>query len=436
MNFYVKTFGCKVNQFESEYFINKLLNKNFKLSNVEKADILIVNSCAVTKEAERQLFQFLRKIKREKPDIKIFLTGCAVDNSFQKIKSLKLPEVIVSNFYKKNLVNILLEQNKPKKNLIYFKNISNETTFQLLESTETYLHTRKFFKIQDGCNNYCSYCIIPYLRGKPRSLEIRKAVEKIVDYSKYYNEVVITGINIGIYGRDLGIENGLLKLLEKLENKLLQKNINNFRIRLSSLKPDEISNEFIEFVAKSKFLCPHFHISVQNLNNKIIKLMNRQYSFETIEDSVNRIKALMPFAAIGADLITGFPGEAVEEFEDNLKKIEKTDINFYHIFPFSEREGTKAANLKENADKKEKKRRIKILKELTDRKKENFIKKNLEKNFKVLIESVGSRYLEGYSENYIKIIIKNPKNFKLKNNFLNVKGIEIYKKINILGRVI
>jgi threonylcarbamoyladenosine tRNA methylthiotransferase MtaB len=198
------------------------------------------------------------------------------------------------------------------------KSIFSEDRFNYLDSIDAALHTRKFFKIQDGCNNFCSYCIIPYLRGKPRSLHYEKILKNILILKDKFKEVVLTGINIGIYGKDLNIENGLFFLLESIENLLLKKNVKDFRIRLSSLKPDEIDEPFIDFIKKSKYFCPHFHLSIQNFNDKILNLMNRKYNFELIKEKIVNINENIEFAAIGADIITGFPGETEEEFIDNV----------------------------------------------------------------------------------------------------------------------
>ena len=216
-SFFIKTFGCKVNQFESEYFINSLINKGYILSKEESADTVIINSCAVTKEAERQFYQYIRKIKRNYPEKKIILTGCSVDNNLEKI--IKYGDIILSNYYKDKLPVIIEE-----KKIFLYKNISEEKIFKNLVSTETFLHTRKFFKIQDGCDNYCSYCIIPFLRGKPRSLPIKDVTKYILLLKDFYKEVVLTGINIGIYGKDLNLKNGLLMLLQEIENILQLKN--------------------------------------------------------------------------------------------------------------------------------------------------------------------------------------------------------------------
>jgi len=420
VRFYVKTFGCKVNQFESEYFINSLIKKGFKLTDSEKdSNVVIVNSCAVTNEAERQLRQYLRKLRRNFENIKIVLTGCAVDctEKFNK----ELFDTIVSNYYKQNLPSIISENS----NSTWLESIFNQKEFVELKAEESFQHTRKFFKIQDGCSNYCSYCIIPYVRGVPRSLPEEKVLENLIYFSEKFREVVLTGINVEMYGKDLGIRNGFLKLMESIENELDKRGVKDFRLRVTSLKPDKVLYNYVDFVAESKYFAPHFHISVQNFNNKVLKLMNRNYTSEDIFNIVAKIREKIANAGIGADMITGFIGEGEMEFEDNLKKIGEIDINFFHIFPFSRRNRTKAEKLNETCDNKEKKRRVKILKKITDRKKEEFIKRNLFRKFSVLVEKEEDGYFTGYSENYIKIFIQRKNHFTLKNKFVNVYGKKI-----------
>ncbi len=428
MKFFVKTFGCKVNQFESEYFINSLLEKGLQLSETENcSNLIIVNSCAVTNEAERQLKQYLRKIRREYPEQKIILTGCAVAASKNIDKNLY--DIIISNYYKKNLPDLIFSNNQSQ----WLKSIFLEKNFAELSSNNTYQHTRKFFKIQDGCSNYCSYCIIPYLRGKPRSLQMDKIINELINISKHFREVVLTGINIELYGKDFGIKDGFIKLVNSIEEELNKKGIKDFRIRITSLKPDKILYNYIDLVKNSKYFTPHFHISVQNLNDKILKLMKRNYTSSDIFDITDKIKSTLPYAAIGADIITGFIGEETEEFDDNVKKIQDINIDFFHIFPFSKKKGTYAYNQTETCSKKEKKRRVSILKEITDLKKEEFINKNLNRKLTVLVEKEDSFYYSGYSENYIKFFIPKKKYFTLKNKFVNVYGYKIKDRFFIEG---
>ena len=428
MKFAVKTLGCKVNQYESEYFINSLIEKGLQLVDLkDNPDIVIINSCSVTEEAKRQSFQLLRKAKRLNPFSKIIFTGCVVDET----KSLKIADIEISNFYKKNLSDLIKEENKR----FFIKEIHNEDKFQFLQVNKFFNTTRAFLKIQDGCNNYCSYCIIPYVRGKPRSLNKDEIINSILRLSENYKEVVLCGINIELYGVDSGLRDGFFNLLNEINEELSRRNIKNFRIRLSSLKPDKVNEKFVKLITESEFFCNHFHLSIQNLNDVVLKLMNRKYTFKEIERCINLIKSYNELSNIGADIITGFVNETDERFSDNVKKLENLDINYLHIFPFSMKKGTKAENFKEIVSKEDKKNRVKILKNIANNKKRKFLEKNLNKPMRVLIEKKEGSYHSGYSDNYLKIYVKLDLN-QLKNKFINVicksvekeglKGGEIY----------
>ncbi len=420
MKFTIKTLGCKVNQYESEYLINSLIEKGLQYVNLEESpDFIIINSCTVTDEAKRQSLQILRKAKRINPSSKIILTGCVVDENNRLSEDI----IIVSNSLKAKIPEILLNYNTKK---LYIKNIFNVDKFLELKVKNFHNTTRAFLKIQEGCNNYCSYCIIPYVRGKPRSLEKEKVINSILELSKNYKEIVLCGINIELYGLDFGEKNGLYNLLNEIDNELNKKNIKDLRIRLTSLKPDKIHEDLIKLIIKSKYFCNHFHLSIQNFNDEVLKLMNRNYGYREIEECVATIKSYDEYSNIGADVITGFINETEERFMDNVEKMKKIDINYFHIFPFSLKKGTKAENFKESIDKKEKKRRVKILKEIANSKKIDFLKKNLKKTHRVLIEKKEDNYFTGYSDNYLKFYLKIDLN-QLKNEFINVIPEEVYK---------
>ncbi len=418
MKFTVKTLGCKVNQYESEFIINSLIKKGLQYVNLDESpDFIIINSCTVTDEAKRQSFQILRKAKRINPFSKIILTGCVVDENNKLIDDI----ILVSNSFKPKITEIIFNS---KPGDIYIKNIFNEKKFHELEVKNFYNTTRAFLKIQEGCTNFCTYCIIPYVRGKPRSLEKKEVINSILKLSKNYNEIVLCGINIELYGIDFGEKNGFYNLLCEIENELDKKNIKDLRIRLTSLKPDKINENLIKLIINSKYFCNHFHLSIQNFNDEVLKLMNRNYDYKKIEECVNIIKSYDNNANIGADIITGFINETEEKFLDNVVKMEKIDINYFHIFPFSLKKGTKAENFKEIIDKKEKKRKGKILKDIANKKKTNFFKKNLNTIHRVLIEKKENNYFSGYSDNYLKIYVKIDLN-QLKNKFINVIVYEV-----------
>ncbi len=420
MKFSVKTLGCKVNQFESEYFINSLTKSGLKYVELNEApDIIIINSCTVTNEARRQSFQLLRKAKKLNPSSRLILTGCVVDENYN------LPEdvYIISNAFKHKLPEIIIKKLNNKK---FIKNIFEQSKFQELKVDNFYNTTRAFLKIQEGCNNYCTYCIIPYVRGKPRSLEMKKVIKSILELSTKYKEIVLCGINIQLYGIDFEQKNGFFILLNEIENELIKKNIENLRLRLSSLKPNKLDENFIKFIINSKYFCNHFHLSIQNFNDEVLKLMNREYSYSEIEECVNIIKSFDKYTNIGADIITGFINETEERFFDNVEKMKKIDINYFHIFPFSLKKGTKAERFKETLNRNEKKKRVNILKKIAYKKKIDFLEKNLNKVHRILIEKKEETLYSGYSDNYIKVYIEIDLN-QLKNEFINVICNERFK---------
>ena len=420
MRFTVKTLGCKVNQIESEYFINSLKEKNLKFVNLnESPDIIIINSCTVTDEAKRQSLQLLRKAKRLNPESKIIFTGCVVDEE----KNIEENVIVVSNSLKMKLPEIVYNSKINK----IVEDISKVKKFQKLEIKNFYNTTRAFLKIQEGCNNFCTYCIIPYVRGIPRSLEKKEVIDSIIKLQENYKEIVLCGINIELYGIDFGDNNGFFNLIKDIENELDKNNIKELRLRLTSLRPDKLNEGIIKFIINSKYFCNHFHLSIQNFNDEVLKLMNRKYSYSQIEECVNIIKSYDEFANIGADIITGFLNETEERFIDNVKKMEKIDINYFHIFPFSLKKGTYAEKFKEEINKKTKKKRVNILKEIASKKKVKFLQKNLGKPHRVLIEKLEDNLYSGYSDNYLKFYIKLDLN-QLKNKFVNVIGRVISKE--------
>ncbi len=428
MKFSVLTLGCKVNQYESEFIINSLIDKGYCFVNLnENPDIVIINSCSVTEEAKRQSLQYVRKAKRLKNLPKVILTGCVVDD----IKECKFADKCISNFYKKEFARLIDENGD-----FFYENIFNEDKFIHLPVKRFYNTTRGFLKIQDGCKSYCSYCRIIYLRGKPRSMFEKDVINSIVEIKEKQNikEIVLCGINISLYGVDFGLKNGLYKLLKKIDDLLRKKEIKNLRLRLSSLRPEVINKDFVKLINESEYFCPHLHLSIQNLNDDVLKLMNRNYRFIDICKVLEIIKKENEFINIGADLITGFPNETYERFKDNVKKLEEIDINYIHVFPFSKKKGTKAYEFNENISKEEKKERVKILRAIGEEKKRNFLEKNLNLIHRILIEEFKDNYWMGFSDNYIKFKIKVDLN-QLKNKFINAIAKRIENNLIMGGEI-
>jgi len=372
------TYGCKVNQTESQKWERILKLKGYTVTTEpEEADIWIINTCAVTHKAEVQSRQIINKAK--KSGKKAFVTGCYVELS--RIKGSESVKVF-SNFEKDNILN----------------------EFELLNETETLniSRHRAIVKIQDGCNQYCSYCIVPYLRGKPRSYKIEEIIEEIKNYASMgIREIVLSGINLGLYGKDFGNQINLNRLL-----KVILKETSGFRIRLSSIEVNHIDQEFLEIISDSR-VCKHLHIPLQHGSDRILSLMNRPYNSAQFSEVIERILKLYKDIAIGTDIIVGFPSETEEDFKKTLKFIEKTGFSYLHVFAYSKRPFTKASEMPEHVSENIKKARANHLIEIGKSKKSEYIKKFLGAELEVIIESKKNGFFTATSDNYIKCFINN-----------------------------
>ena len=383
----ILTYGCKVNQYESQ-----LIKENIeKDENFKDENIVIINSCCVTEKVEKEIKKKIKKLLKEGK--KIFLTGCLAEKDTTYFKNLGNIEIVKKDFFYR------------------YKN--------RIEKFNS--HTRVFIKVEDGCENFCSYCIIPYVRGKIRSRKEEEIIEEIKCLSENgYKEIVLTGIDLGSYGKDTGKD--LKSLIEKIEK------IDGIeRIRLSSIEIYHINEEFIDFLKNVKKFCPHFHIPLQSGSDRILELMGRRYKFEEYFKKIDMIREKIEKATFTTDIMVGFPSENEDDFEKSCSAIEKVKFLKVHIFPYSEREFTKAINLPDKIDEKKKKEREKILFEVSNRVgrsvKEEFIGKELY----VLFEREENKLWEGYSENYIPFILKSDDNLRNKIVKVVARKIIIHK---------
>lgn len=410
MKIVIHTLGCKVNQYESDSLQLALENRGHEVSNkLEKADIYIVNTCAVTNEAERKSRQTISKFQKLNSKAKIFVCGCASQKDSNKFSDLKNVYFISGVANKMRIVSELeriIDKKDNKKTQISIQKLSNEYE-NIYFSKPT--KTRAFIKIQDGCNNFCSYCIIPYLRGRSRSRNIIDILNEIQNLDKDIKEIILTGIDISDY--KINGELALGRLLQELSN-------HNIRVRLGSLEQGLITDEFMNSISKSKNLCPHFHLSLQSGSESVLKRMNRHYTPQEFLRSVQKLRDIFVNPAITTDIIVGFPGETDKEFNETVKFIKKVKFANLHIFPYSKREGTLAAKFKD-LDGIIKKQRIAILEKINNKLKKDYIKKSKKTLHSVLIEEKKKNFFIGYSENYIKCYIKD-ENILL-NSFVNVK---------------
>lgn len=411
MKIVVYTLGCKVNQYESDALQLALENRGFEVSNkLGKADAFIVNTCAVTNEAERKSRQTISKFQKLNPEAKIFVCGCASQKESNKFKDLKNVRFIsgVANKIRiaDELEKVFAGKLDNESSRIDIEEISEEYSDNYLSKPSK---TRAFIKIQDGCNNFCSYCIIPYLRGRSRSRNIIDILNEIESFEGNIKEVVLTGIDISDYKIDGQLALG--RLLNELGNY-------NIRIRLGSLEQGLIIDEFVTDLGGVKNLCPHFHLSLQSGSKNVLKRMNRHYSPSEFLQSIKKLRQIFVNPSVTTDVIVGFPGETEKEFKETCKFVKKARFSALHIFPYSKREGTVAARYKD-LDGKIKRERVAILEKLNEKLKNNYIKKSKKTAHSVLIEEKEGEYFVGHSENYIKCYIKDTK--LLPNTFVNVK---------------
>ena len=379
--FFIKTLGCKVNQVESACLHERLSELGFVPTSEESAEVFILNSCAVTEKAVSETKKVVRSWIKRKPKL-IVLTGCAVVSN--KEDFLKLSE----EFDFKNL--LLLGQRaklNPSHIVAYLKAPVNSLP-RFLENEEEllpvlknfYNRSRAFLKIQDGCSSFCSYCIVPYTRGPSRSYPLSQILEQArLFIEQGYREIVITGIHIGMWGKDLSPRSSLARLLEKLEEEVEQANAK-VLLRLSSVEVTEFDEDFFAYLKSSKHICPHFHVPLQSGSNRILKLMNRHYTREEYVQKLEHLKELFPYATFGADVIVGFPTETEEDFAQTFEVVEKSPLNWLHVFPYSPRPGTPAEKLKERVPETVVKHRSNMLRRLIEKKREDFYRELIGKS--------------------------------------------------------
>lgn len=400
MKIFFTTFGCKVNQYETQEMSELLINAGYEITNTPAlADIIIVNSCTVTAEGVRKVRQTVRKLKKNNENAVIVMTGCASQAEPDNIMN-DLPEidVLMGNRNNTDIVNVLKKYFENKITLNAHICHSRDDAFIGTGITKFDGHTRAFLKIQDGCDRYCSYCLIPYARGFSRSKSLEDIDKELkVLNANGYKEIVFVGINLSDYGK--GTEYSLPDALE-----LAEKYDNIKRIRLGSLEPDHITREMIEKLGKLNKLCPQFHISLQSGSNSVLKKMNRHYTAEEYKTLTENLRDVFPAATITTDILTGFPTETEEEFIETVEFAKKIKFEKAHIFPYSVREGTKAATLPQltNAVKES---RAKILTEITNETRKNYLKEQIGKTVNVLFETDKENFSEGYTENYTPIRI-------------------------------
>lgn len=394
------TLGCKVNQYESQAMSEKAAANGYEIASAdEEADIYVVNSCTVTAESDRKTRQAVRRFKRNHPESIVVLTGCMPQAFPQDAERLEQADIVLGNRNNSKLFELINSYFSCGRRIIDIEEHKNGDKFSGGDISGFDRRTRAVVKIEDGCNRFCSYCIIPYSRGRVRSKPIDELKEELHKLSEAgFAEVVLVGINLSAYGTDIG-----LSICDAVE---LADSMNFKRVRLGSLEPDHITDEVIKRLSKLQSFCPQFHISLQSGCDNTLKAMNRHYSAEEYSELCKKLRASFPDAAITTDIMVGFPTESEEDFAENVRFAQKIGFEKVHVFPYSPREGTKAAKMPQ-IEKSVKEKRSHIMIEKTEEIRREFLKSQIGKTVEVLFETRHSDgYIEGYTKNYTPVKVK------------------------------
>jgi len=411
----VATLGCKLNQCESAGIAEMLVARGMTtVPFSEKADVCIINTCTVTGRTDYQSRQLVGRAIRKNPGAMIIVTGCYAQRAPQELSSLSGVHFVIGNTEKALIPEILLKAKNSgegnfcpdlDKNEILVSDIREEKAISALGASVFPEHTRAFLKIQDGCDAFCSYCIVPYTRGKSRSLSLEEAMQRMALLAANgYREIVLTGIHLGAWGRDLQPPSDFTSLLERITEKRLVE-----RLRISSLEPREVTRGMISLIKESDVICPHLHLSLQSGSDRILAAMRRNYDTAFFRELVWKLRDAIAGLAIGIDVIAGFPGETQTEFSATLAMIEELPLAYLHVFPFSSRPGTPAAKMTGQVAENVKKSRVHLLREAGTAKRRKFAESFLGKPLKVLIErkiDKGTGLPTGFSENYISVAVR------------------------------
>lgn len=396
------TLGCKVNQYETGAMEKLFVNRGYDIvRETDRADVYVINTCTVTNLSDRKSRQFIRRVKKLNEESVIAVVGCYSQVSPEEIEDIPSVDVIMGTTERNRIVDLceMAKQESKKFNIV--KDIRTNKEFEKLEIDNVNSKTRAYIKIQDGCNQYCSYCIIPYARGPIRSRGLEDIIEEAVALSKAgFKELVLTGIHVASYGKDLK-DLSLINVIEEISK------IEGIeRIRLSSVEPNLIDENFMKRIVKTKKVCDHFHLSLQSGSDSVLKRMNRKYTRDEFKEKTDIIREFMPDAGLTTDIIVGFPGETDEEFQETIDFVKEIKFSKIHAFKYSPRKGTPAAESKEQVNGLIKNERSKILIVLAEGLTESFNADFINKNLEVLFEEQNPNrkdMYEGYTTNYIRV---------------------------------
>ena len=407
--FYIKTLGCKVNSYESEFIRNSLLNEGYK-EVTENADVCIINSCTVTNTADNKSKQAINNIKKNNPNAIVVACGCFCQFRKDNIEELIKADIIIGNKNKSKILEYIKQFEKDHKRIIEFSDMSNEP-FEDMEIKRFGSHHRAFVKVEDGCNNFCSYCIIPYVRGRVRSKDFNKCIIEVNDLViSGHKEIVLSGIHTGQYNSDGKRLSDLINELSKIE--LLK------RIRLSSVEIVELDEGMMNIIKNNNKFVSHLHIPLQSGCNKILKSMNRRYDLEYFTNKVNEIRSYRKNISLTTDVIVGFPGETEADFQDTYNYCKNIKFAKIHVFPYSDRNGTVASRMTNKVPRNIIKERARKLIELSNELEKEYFEKFINTEVEVLIEEYIDGYYYGFTDNYIPLKLKGNYNI---NEIYNVK---------------
>ena len=402
MKFNIITFGCKVNQYESNMMKENMLSSNFFYTeDLNDANIIIVNTCSVTNVADKKCLKMIRRLKREYSNAILVVAGCSSQNKQSVYENLDI-DILIGNRDKSIIDKLIKEYIETEKKYVKFYNDRN-LDFEDMYISD-YNHTRAFIKIEDGCDNFCSYCIIPYVRGSVRSKDFDKVIKEAEELAKHgHKEIVLTGIHTGHYlnnGYDL---TDLINELSKIDDIK--------RIRISSIEVTELNDKFLTMLKNNDKVCDHLHIPLQAGSDEILKRMNRKYDLAYYEEKIKKIRSIRPDISISTDIIVGFPYETEELFLNTLEFSKKIKFSKIHVFPYSVRVGTAAANMEEQVDEVVKKMRVKRLMAVSHMLEVDYYNKFKDKELDILIETCDNNVSEGHTSNYLLVSV--PENIKV-----------------------
>ncbi|MCB9247940.1 MAG: tRNA (N(6)-L-threonylcarbamoyladenosine(37)-C(2))-methylthiotransferase MtaB [Ignavibacteriales bacterium] len=409
------TLGCKLNFSETSTIGNEFLQNGFtKVEFNESANVYVINTCTVTENAEKDCRQIVRRALRQNHDAYIIVTGCYAQLRADDIAKIPGVDAVLGSSEKFKIFELIKDFEKQELSCIYVNPTEELSDFNSAHSSSADDRTRAYFKIQDGCDYKCTFCTIPLARGGSRSLDIDSAVIQFKDLIKNgYKEIIITGVNVGDYGKNIDVDfYSLLKKLVSVEG--------DFRIRISSIEPNLLTDEIIQLAVDNPKICNHFHIPLQSGSDKILRLMQRRYNTSDYKILIEKVVSKIPNVGIGIDVIIGFPGETEDDFLDTYNFLKELPASYLHVFTYSERPDTKAILMDGKVSAEEKKRRSSMLRILSEKKKNEFYRKMIGKNLRVLFEETEKESnLYGFTSNYVKV--KYPSETDLVNNFKFVK---------------